>query len=150
MKRLQELYKELILDHNKNPQNFYKMKNATQQLKGFNPLCGDQITIYLKINKKNIKDISFQGSGCAISKASASLMTLTLKGKTKTEIKKIFKEFEQLIKNGQGPSSLGKLLSFAGLHKFPSRFKCAFLAWSTLAELLQIKLKNKSFPKNYD
>jgi len=142
MKRLQELYQELILDHNKNPQNFYKMKNAPQQLKGFNPLCGDQITIYLKMNKKTIKDISFQGSGCAISKASASLMTLTLKGKNKTEIKKIFKQFEQLIKKGQDNSSLGKLSSFAGLYKFPSRFKCAFLAWATLAEIIQIKLKN--------
>ena len=142
MNNLTELYQELILDHNKNPQNFYRMKNATQQLKGFNPLCGDQITIYLKINKKTIKDISFQGSGCAISKASASLMTLTLKDKNKTEIEKIFKQFEQLIKNGQDTSSLGKLSSFAGLHKFPSRFKCAFLAWATLAKIIQIKLKD--------
>lgn len=143
---LRELYQQVILDHNKSPRNFRKIENSTNQAEGNNPLCGDDITIYLIIDEHNIiKDIAFQGSGCAISKASASLMTTILKGKTKEEAEHIFNRFHSLVTDKLGNESdiedLGKLAVFAGVKEFPVRVKCASLAWHTMINALHNKDK---------
>ena len=133
---LRELYQQVILDHNKSPRNFRKIDNANKFAEGYNPLCGDRIDIYLFLEDDIIKDISFQGSGCAISKASASLLTSMIKGKTKAEAEQIFEKFHDLItgKNGSEVNieELGKLAVFAGVKDFPARVKCASLAWHTM------------------
>ena len=140
---LRELYQQVILDHNKSPRNFRKMENATQHAEGYNPLCGDHIDIYLLIEDGVVKDVSFKGEGCAISKASASLMTSILKGKTKEEAEKLFEKFHDLVtgKLGDNPNTdeLGKLAVFAGVQEFPVRVKCASLAWHTMMNALQNK-----------
>lgn len=136
MSALRELYQEVILDHNKSPRNFRVMDDATQHVDGYNPLCGDHYTIYLKLNGDVIEDVSFTGAGCAISKASASVMSAVLKGKTREEAEKLFGEFHRLVTRGsQGEEdleSLGKLAAFAGVSEFPARVKCASLAWHTM------------------
>lgn len=137
---LRELYQQVILDHNKSPRNFRKIDNASRFAEGYNPLCGDRIDIYLNFDNDNISDISFQGSGCAISKASASLMTSMLKGKTRKEAEEIFNRFHNLVtdKLGDNPDleDLGKLAVFAGVREFPARVKCASLAWHTMMNAL--------------
>jgi nitrogen fixation NifU-like protein len=140
---LRELYQQVILDHNKSPRNFREMENATQHAEGYNPLCGDHIDIYLLIEDGVVKDVSFKGEGCAISKASASLMTSILKGKTKEEAEKLFEKFHDLVtgKLGDNPNTdeLGKLAVFAGVQEFPVRVKCASLAWHTMMNALKGK-----------
>jgi nitrogen fixation NifU-like protein len=140
---LKELYQQVILDHNKSPRNYRKIENATQHAEGYNPLCGDRIDIYLIVEDDLIKDISFKGEGCAISKASASLMTSTLKGMKITEAEKLFDKFHDLVTgkqvNGQDNSDLGKLIVFSGVQEFPVRVKCASLAWHTMKSALHNK-----------
>lgn len=137
---LKELYQQVILDHNKSPRNYRKIDNPSRFAEGYNPLCGDRIDIYLNLDNDNIRDISFQGSGCAISKASASLMTSMLKGKTKKEAEEIFTRFHDLVtdKLGDNPNleDLGKLAVFSGVREFPARVKCASLAWHTMMNAL--------------
>ncbi len=138
---LRELYQQVILDHNKSPRNFRVMDNPTQEADGYNPLCGDSLHIYLHVVADIIKDVSFQGSGCAISKASASLMTSMIKGKKVEEVEKLFGNFHALVtgKLGDDPdlSELGKLGVFAGVQEFPVRVKCASLAWHTMKSALK-------------
>ena len=137
---LKELYQQVILDHNKNPRNFHKLENANRMAQGHNPLCGDQLTIYLLMDGDIIKDISFQGSGCAISKASASIMTASLKGRTKAEVKDLFDKVHDMVTTGKANSEeLGKLAVFAGVHDFPARVKCAILAWHAVLAALEGK-----------
>ena len=142
MSDLRALYQEIILEHNKNPRNFGKLPEANRMLEGFNPLCGDRYTLYLKIVDDTIVEISFEGSGCAISKASASVMTTLLKGKTKSESEKMFETFHLLV-TGQlkdvSFETLGKLGAFAGVSEFPARVKCASLAWHTMHNALDAK-----------
>ena len=127
---LHDLYQQVILDHSKSPRNYRKMDGANRKAEGKNPLCGDQITLYLQMEGDVVKDISFQGSGCAISKASASLLTDSLKGRSKAEVKELFEKVHEMVTTGsvQG-EALGKLAVFSGVHKFPARVKCAILAW---------------------
>ena len=133
MSDLRELYQDLILDHSKNPRNFQKLESANRTAEGFNPLCGDRISLYLKLENDVIKEISFQGSGCAISKASASIMTVSLKQKTRAEAEQLFKKFHQMVTgNGNEHEDLGKLNVFSGVSEYPVRVKCASLAWHTL------------------
>jgi nitrogen fixation NifU-like protein len=142
MSDLRALYQEIILEHNKNPRNFRKLPEANRMLEGYNPLCGDHYTLYLKIIDDVIVDISFEGSGCAISKASASVMTTLLKGKTKSEAEKMFGTFHQLVTGELKDVSfetLGKLGAFAGVSEFPARVKCASLAWHTMHSALDAK-----------
>ena len=140
---LKELYQQVILDHNKSPRNFREMENATQHAEGYNPLCGDHIDVYLLIEDGVVKDVSFKGEGCAISKASASLMTQILKGKTKEEAEKLFEKFHEMVtgKLGENPKidELGKLAVLAGVQEFPVRVKCASLAWHTMMNALNGK-----------
>lgn len=127
---LADLYQQVILDHSKSPRNFHKLPTANRTAQGHNPLCGDQVTIYLEMDGDTIKEISFQGSGCAISKASASLLTTALKGKTKAEVKALFDKVHEMITTGAVQAdAIGKLAVFAGVHKFPARVKCAILPW---------------------
>ncbi len=140
---LRELYQEVILDHNKSPRNYRNMENPTQDAEGYNPLCGDTVHIFLKVDNDIVTDVTFQGSGCAISKASASLMTSAIKGKTKDEAEKIFKNFLDLITGNLGDNpdtaKLGKLAVFAGVQEFPVRVKCASLAWHAMKAALDEK-----------
>jgi nitrogen fixation NifU-like protein len=136
-----ELYQQVILDHNKKPRNFRKLEGASRHAEGYNPLCGDKITVYLQLEDDVLRDVSFDGSGCAISKASASLMTESLKGKTIREMEALFESFHLMVtgQNGQGtadPASLGKLTVFEGVKEYPVRVKCATLAWHTLRAAL--------------
>jgi nitrogen fixation protein NifU and related proteins len=137
---LRELYQQVILDHNKSPRNFKKLENANHFAEGYNPLCGDKIDIYINVENNIVKDISFQGQGCAISKASASMMSSLVKGKTLDEADKIFEKFRDLVtgKLGDNPDveDLGKLAVFTGVKEFPSRVKCASLAWHTMRSAL--------------
>ena len=133
---LRELYQELILEHSKKPRNFHALEHANHTAEGFNPLCGDKIKLYLEIKDNQIKDVGFQGSGCAISKASASMMTASVKGKTTREAKELFDEFHEML-SGEASTKLnqtrlGKLSVFSGVSEFPVRVKCATLAWHTL------------------
>jgi len=136
MSDLRELYQQVILDHNRKPRNFQKLEGANRTVEGYNPLCGDQITVYLQVEDDRIGNISFQGSGCAISKASASLMTASVKGKTKAEAEVLFNAFHKMVTGEQGaafdPADLGKLAVFAGVREFPIRVKCATLPWHAL------------------
>jgi nitrogen fixation NifU-like protein len=139
MADLRDLYQEVILEHSKAPRNYRELKEADHQAEGFNPLCGDRFTVYLQMDGDAIRDIGFQGSGCAISKASASMMTQTLKGKTKREADEIFQRFHKVVTgNANGDSAdLGKLAVFAGVSEFPLRVKCATLAWHTVQAALE-------------
>lgn len=135
------LYEQVILDHNKNPRNFRKIENADREIEGYNPLCGDQITIYLKLDGDRIADVAFQGNGCAISKSSASVMTAEIKGKTVAEAEALFHRFHQMITSPPNTpideSQLGKLRIFSGVREFPVRIKCATLAWHALLSALR-------------
>ena len=126
-----DLYQQLIIDHNQNPRNFRKLKNASHSADGHNPLCGDEITVTILEKKGIIEDIAFIGSGCAISKASASIMTNTLKGMTIKESNILFEKFHSLAMTGENNGDLGKLSVLAGVYKYPARVKCATLAWHT-------------------
>ncbi len=139
MSDLRELYQEVILDHYKKPRNFHRMADAHRTAEGYNPLCGDKVIIYLKMEGDVVKDLSFEGSGCAISTASASLMTESMKGKTLKEAEEIFKNFHNMLtKESHGPpTDLGKLAVFSGVREFPIRVKCATLAWHTLRAALE-------------
>ncbi len=134
MSDLNDLYQEVILDHNRRPRNFHRMADASHHAEGFNPLCGDRLTLYLKIEGDRISDLSFEGSGCAISKASASLMTDALKGHTVAEATAMFDRFHRMVTTpaDEPVEDLGKLSAFAGVREFPVRVKCASLAWHTL------------------
>ena len=131
---IKDLYQEIIVDHNRNPRNFGIINDADKIIEGFNPLCGDKLKLYLKTEGKNIADISFDGSGCAISVASASLMTDAMKGKSINDAELLFNSFHNLItnENGADEKSLGKLAVLAGVKDFPARVKCATLCWHTL------------------
>ena len=142
---IRELYQQVILDHNKNPRNFHVIENADVKAEGYNPLCGDHIYVYLNLDGNIVKDVSFNGSGCAISKASASVMTTIVKGKTKEEAIEVFNRFHELVtgKAGEDPEleQYGKLAIFAGVRDFPARVKCASLAWHTVQSALKEKDK---------
>ena len=140
MSDLRELYQQVILDHNKNPRNFHDMPDATNRVDGYNPLCGDHYTIFLKTDGDTIQDVSFTGSGCAISKASASVMSSTIKGKSKEEADRLFDTFHALVtgdQSGLSAADLGRLAAFSGVSEFPARVKCATLAWHTLRSALE-------------
>jgi len=143
MSDLRELYQEVILDHHKRPRNFHKLEDANRHAEGFNPLCGDRIQLYLRIEDGVVRDAGFQGSGCAISTASASLMTEMLKGKTEAEAEALFEKFHDLVTGRSMPesASLGKLAVFSGVREYPVRVKCAVLAWHTLRAALQGSLE---------
>ena len=126
---LNDLYQQVILDHCKHPRNFHELPSPTCSAQGHNPLCGDQLKLFLALDGEVIKDISFVGSGCCISKASASLLTESLKGKTRGEAQKIFELVHDMVMTGGVAGEVGKLAVFAGVHKFPARVKCAILAW---------------------
>lgn len=137
---LRDLYQEVIFDHNRNPRNFRVMENADREVEGFNPLCGDRLTLYLQIDNGIIKDASFQGSGCAISTASVSLMTEIVKDKTEQEAEALFQQFHEMTTGKDEDINLeaiGKLAVLAGVREYPARVKCATLAWHTLEAALQ-------------
>jgi len=141
MEELRELYQEIILDHNKNPRNFGKLENANRIVEGQNPLCGDHYTIYLLLEGEIVKDIGFEGAGCAISKASGSVMTSLLKGKTIKEAEKLFNLFHKIVTGEEDVrdhlDELGKLAAFAGVAEFPVRVKCATLPWHAMHSALE-------------
>ena len=134
MSELTDLYQEVILDHNRRPRNFRAIDDPTRKQEGFNPLCGDRLTLYVKLEGDVIRDVAFQGIGCAISKASASLMTDALKGKTIEEARALFDRFHQMVTSAPDTpaADLGKLSVLSGVREFPTRIKCASLAWHTL------------------
>ncbi len=134
MSELRELYQQVLLDHNRAPRNFRKLDDADRSAQGHNPLCGDQITVYLKVEDGVIRDVAFQGSGCAISKAAASMMTAAVKGKPAAEAEALFERFHRLLTRPEAgaPDDVGKLAVFAGVREFPIRVKCATLPWHTL------------------
>ncbi len=137
---LTDLYQQVILDHSKSPRNYRKLDNANRTAQGHNPLCGDNVTLYLQMDGEVIRDIGFVGSGCAISKASASLLTESVKGKTKAEVKGLFDKVHAMITTGENPGSdMGKLAVFAGVHKFPARVKCAILPWHAVMAAVEGK-----------
>jgi len=139
--QIRDLYQEVVFDHNRNPRNFRVMEDANRKIEGFNPLCGDRITLYAKVIDGNIEDVSFQGSGCAISTASASLMTEIVKGQTEQEAEHLFELFHRITtgKNGDDVNleELGKLAVLAGVRAYPARVKCATLAWHSLQSALK-------------
>lgn len=145
MSELTDLYQQVILDHNKNPRNFGELKPCTHFAEGYNPLCGDKFNIYVVMDGDVIKDISFNGSGCAISKSSASIMSTLVKGKTKKEADEIFQIFQHLVTAGMDEipdaEKLGKLAVFAGVREFPARIKCASLAWHTMRSAIEGEAK---------
>ncbi len=136
MSELNDLYQEVILDHNKNPRNFREIENANRKADGNNPLCGDELKVFLELEDERVQDVSFVGSGCAISKASASMMTQMVKGKTLTEAETLFDEFHRMVLGEMDEEAeenhLGKLKIFAGVREFPARVKCASLSWHTM------------------
>jgi nitrogen fixation NifU-like protein len=136
MTDLRDLYQQVILDHNRKPKNFHALPGANRKAQGYNPLCGDQLTVYAKVEDGVIRDVAFEGSGCAISKASASMMTDGVAGKSEAEAERLFELFHAMV-TGEGAGStpspeLGKLAVFSGVCEFPARVKCASLAWHTL------------------
>jgi nitrogen fixation NifU-like protein len=143
MSDLRELYQEVILDHNKRPRNFRAIAPPSQKAEGFNPLCGDRITVYIRMNGDVIEDVSFEGSGCAISKASGSLMTAALKGRTLSEADSLFHQFHDMVTApADAPIETGrldKLIVFSGVREYPVRVKCASLAWHTLRAALEAR-----------
>lgn len=136
MSELSELYQQVILDHNKKPRNFHKLEAANRMAEGYNPLCGDQLKVYMELEDEVVKSISFEGSGCAISKASASMMTQAVKGKTREEAEMLFNEFHRMVTGEMNeeaePNHLGRLTIFSGVREFPARVKCATLSWHTM------------------
>ena len=141
MNDLRELYQEVIIDHSRNPRNFHGLANADRHAEGFNPLCGDRLTLYLEMNGEKIKEASFEGCGCAISTASASLMTEAIKGKTVAEVESLFHDFHQALTQNEMSKDLGKLQILVGVKQFPMRVKCATLAWHTLNAALLNEVK---------
>jgi nitrogen fixation NifU-like protein len=141
MSELRELYQQVILDHYKRPRNLHKLQHANRTAQGFNPLCGDKITLYLTVEDGIIQDVAFEGSGCAISTASASMMTENVKGKTVAEATAVFERFHALVAGEAAPvtDGMGKLGVFAGVREFPLRIKCATLAWHTMKAALEGK-----------
>ena len=141
MSELSELYQQVILDHNKKPRNFHKLEGANRSAEGYNPLCGDQLTVYMQLEDNVVKDVSFEGSGCAISKAAASMMTQSVKGKTKEEAESLFHEFHGMVTGALDeeatPNHLGRLTIFAGVRDYPARVKCASLSWHTMHAALE-------------
>jgi nitrogen fixation NifU-like protein len=142
MNELRELYQEVILDHSKRPRNQRGMPEASHSARGHNPLCGDRATVYLQVEGEVVKDVSFEGAGCSISTASASMMTDALRGKTLAEVQRLFELFHELVTADPSRSAavapeLGKLAVFAGVHEFPVRVKCASLAWHTMKSALE-------------
>jgi nitrogen fixation protein NifU and related proteins len=140
MSSLSELYQNVILEHNRSPRNYRQLEPADARAEGNNPLCGDQVTVFLRLEGDRVSDVSFQGAGCAISKASASLMTQAVKGKTREEVAALFDGFHQLVTGGLPPDraeTLGKLAVFSGVSEFPVRVKCATLSWHTLRAALE-------------
>ena len=137
---IKDLYQEVIVDHNRSPRNFGRLENADCSLEGFNPLCGDRLTVYVNLDGERISDIRFDGSGCAISVASASLMTEALKGRTTAEAARVFDSFHELVTTGANAaesSQLGKLAVLAGVRAYPARVKCATLCWHTMQSALK-------------
>jgi nitrogen fixation protein NifU and related proteins len=136
MSELSELYQQVILDHNKKPRNFGKLETANHSAEGYNPLCGDQLTVYVNLEDDLVKEVGFEGSGCAISKASASMMTQAVKGKSKEQAETLFKEFHSMVTGELDEeteeNNLGNLKIFAGVREFPVRVKCASLPWHTM------------------
>jgi nitrogen fixation NifU-like protein len=142
MSDLRELYQQVILDHYKNPRNFKELPNADRRVEGFNPLCGDHYTVFLNLDGDTIKEVAFTGSGCAISKASASVMSATVKGKSRDEANTLFETFHKLVmgdNSGLDAADLDRLAAFSGVSEFPARVKCATLAWHTLRTALEGK-----------
>ena len=141
MSNLNDLYQEVILDHNKRPRNFRTLDGASHHAEGYNPLCGDRLSLYVHVENETITDIGFQGSGCAISKASASLMTDALKGRSVAEAQALFERFHRMVTTSPDDAveDLGKLCVLAGVREFPVRVKCASLAWHTLKAALEQK-----------
>jgi nitrogen fixation NifU-like protein len=143
MSELRSLYQEVILDHYKSPRNYRKLEGANRKAEGYNPLCGDRFTVYLRVEDDKIVDVSFEGAGCAISKASASMMSTVLKGKTREEAEVLFDKFHKLVTGELEPegetNGLGKLEAFAGVSEFPIRVKCASLAWHAMRSALEAK-----------
>jgi nitrogen fixation NifU-like protein len=141
MSELESLYQEVILDHNRRPRNFKVLENANRKAEGFNPLCGDRVTIYLEVEDNVVKDVTFQGSGCAISMASSSIMTESLKGKSLVEVERLWTTFRNLVRGEVDESAeqtdVGKLAVFGGVSKYPVRVKCATLTWHTLRAALK-------------
>jgi nitrogen fixation NifU-like protein len=134
---LTELYQQVILDHNKRPRNRGKLPTANRVAHGDNPTCGDQCSVYLRVDGDKIAEISFDGSGCAISQASASLMTTQVKGKTAAEVEALYKDFHHIVTTGEQPEEISDLAAFAGVHAFPARIKCATLGWHAAIEALK-------------
>jgi nitrogen fixation NifU-like protein len=134
---LTDLYQQVILDHCKHPRNFRDLPNPTCSAQGHNPLCGDQLKLFLTLEGDVIKDISFLGSGCCISKASASLLTEGVKGKTRADVEQMFAQVHEMVTTGKVIGDVGKLAVFAGVHKFPARVKCAILAWHAVMAALK-------------
>lgn len=142
MAELQDLYQDMVIDHNNRPRNFRKLEGANRSAEGYNPLCGDRLTLYLKLEGDTVADIGFIGSGCAISKASASMMTESVKGKSKVEVEDLFNLFHQMITRDPGSDfdpdeKLGDLEILSGVSEFPVRVKCAVLSWHTLHSALE-------------
>lgn len=137
---LDELYQQVILDHCKSPRNFHALEGANRKGEGFNPLCGDNYTVFVRMDGDTVQEAAFQGSGCCISKASASLMTAAVKGKTKAEVKTLFDKVHDMVTTGNADEEgLGKLAVFAGVHKFPARVKCAILSWHAVLAAVEGK-----------
>ncbi len=134
---LSDLYQQVILDHCKHPRNFHELGAPTCSAQGHNPLCGDQLKLFLSLEGDTVKDASFVGSGCCISKASASILTEIVKGKTKGDVQKMFEQVHEMVTTGKLPADAGKLAVFAGVYKFPARVKCAILAWHALLAALK-------------
>lgn len=136
MSDLRDLYQQVILDHNRKPRNFRKIADANRTAEGYNPLCGDQITLYLTVEAGVVKDAAFQGSGCAISKAAASMMTASVIGKPEGQVDALFQRVRAMLTGANGAAEVGKFAVFAGVREFPSRIKCVTLAWHTLQAAL--------------
>ena len=140
MNDLRELYQQVILDHNRNPRNYRELPDATKRVEGYNPLCGDHYTVFINLDGDVIKEVTFTGNGCAISKSSASVMTTAVKGKRTEEAEKLFDTFHKLVTGepaGLSEAELGRLAAFSGVSEFPARVKCAILAWHTMHNALQ-------------
>jgi len=134
---LSDLYQQVILDHCKRPRNFHEMTNPSRSAQGHNPLCGDRLTLFLSMDGEVVKDVSFVGSGCCISKASASLLTEAVKGRNRNEVQQMFDKVHGMVTTGEINGDMGKLAVFAGVHKFPARVKCAILAWHAVLAALK-------------
>jgi nitrogen fixation NifU-like protein len=137
MSDLTDLYQQVILDHNKRPRNRGKLPTANRVAHGDNPTCGDQCSVYLRLDGDRVAEISFDGSGCAISQASASLMTTQVKGKTPAEIEALFRNFHHIVTTGEMPEDISDIAAFAGVHTFPARIKCATLGWHAALNALK-------------